>query len=138
MTNEDYRILIVEDDADFREPLVERFTEEKFMVDQAENGEEALARVEENKPDLVLLDIIMPKMNGITFLKELNQKGINEIQIIVLTNMTSHSNVANALQYGAESYLVKAEWDVDQLVDKVRRQLGLTAEEATPERSAEN
>lgn len=124
-----HNILIVEDKDDMRETLADRFREEGFEVEEAKHGQNGLDRVMERKPDMILLDIIMPEMDGVTFLKKLESQGLSDIPVIVLTNLSSHRSVDSALRHGAESFLVKSDWDLKDIVEKVRNEISVPSEE---------
>lgn len=117
------RILIVDDD-----PLIARMYENKirldgYDVDTAANGEEALMMVRKNKPDLILLDIMMPKMNGVETLKALKKDGkTKDIPVIILTNLSDDTkDVERAKAMGAIDYLIKSEISLKELSEKVRK-----------------
>lgn len=118
------KILIVEDDAALREALVTTFTTEGFEASGASDGQEGLKQVAEKKPDLILLDIVMPKMDGITMMHKLQEKpGTKNIPIIFLTNLSDVETISKVVKQGMFDYLVKTEWDIDELVNLVRKRL---------------
>jgi len=94
---------------------------EGFEVLIAHNGEEGLKKALEEKPDLILLDIIMPVMDGLTVLKKLreDERGKN-IPVVALTNLGDIKTVSEVLAHGASDYLIKSEWKLDDLVRKVK------------------
>ncbi|MFC1656768.1 PleD family two-component system response regulator [Patescibacteria group bacterium] len=115
------KILVVEDDKDIRTVLVKKLKLEKFSVSEAKNGKEGLKITKSIKPDLVLLDIQMPVMNGLTYLKKLRAEkwGIN-IPVIMLTNLSEDEKIAEAVQYNASEYLVKTDWKIKEIAQKIR------------------
>ncbi len=119
------RILIVEDDSVLSWVLIKKFKKEGFDVSSAKNGEEGLDVALKEHPDLILLDIIMPKMDGVTVLKKLrvHQWG-SSVPIILLTNLSSVT-VDQEVQDDVSEYLVKADWDIGDVVKKVRAELGI-------------
>lgn len=118
-------ILIVEDDQTLHKALVDKFTREGFLVLQANDGQEGLNQALTNHPDLILLDIIMPKMDGITMLKKLQAtEAGSRIPVIFLTNLTDSSNMAGAMGGGFD-YLVKSDWRIEDVVKKVKEKLGM-------------
>jgi two-component system, OmpR family, alkaline phosphatase synthesis response regulator PhoP len=120
------KILIVEDDESLLKPLVSKFTKEGFNVGKARNGEEGLEQIQKFKPEIVLLDIIMPKMDGLTMLRKMRQMKIGQdIPVIVLTNLSSDDNVAEAIENGAYDYLVKSGWKLEDVANKVKEKLGI-------------
>ena len=117
------KILIVDDTKSYLWILSQTFAKEEFIVSTAENGEEGLALAKEEKPDLILLDITMPKMDGITMAKKLQEDGI-QIPIIFLTNMSDLEHVSEAMQT-SKDYIVKADTSVDDVVIRVKEKLHL-------------
>jgi len=119
-------ILIVEDDSVELKILQDRFGAEGFAVFVARDGAEGLETAISRHPDIILLDVEMPKMDGITMLKNLRQDSWGkEVKVIVLTGYGDAENVIKALEYGAEDYLVKTDQRLDDIVAKVRLRLGL-------------
>jgi len=119
------KILIVEDDSVLSWVLIKKFNKEGFDVLRAKNGEEGLDVALKEHPDLILLDIIMPKMDGITVLKRLrvHQWG-SSVPVILLTNLSSVT-VDQEVQDDVSEYLVKADWDIGEVVKKVKAELGI-------------
>ncbi len=115
-------ILVVENDTVLSGMLMNALTLAGFHVVQAWNGIEGLDAVRAHKPDLMLLDIDMPEMNGITMLKKLHEEG-NRTHAIILTNMNTPEQVANATEEGAYEYLIKADWELDQIVEQIKLKL---------------
>jgi len=119
------KITIVEDEELISKALAGVLEDAGFKVSQAYDGEEGLSMIESEKPDLILLDIIMPKMDGLTMLKKLQEKewGKN-IPIIVLTNLSDDRRVAEAMGRGVYSYLQKTDWRLQDVVEEVKKKLG--------------
>lgn len=106
MTSKKKRILLVEDDSALNDAFSILLNKEKYMVDSAYNGLEALIKIQKNKPDLILLDLLMPVMDGKEFLKTF--ENIEKIPIIIFSNLDSKSEVKEALDLGATRYMLKA------------------------------
>lgn len=130
MTNEskdNKRILIIEDDVPLRNVLREKFTHEGFSVLEANDGEEGLANALSLRPDLILLDIVMPKMDGITMMRKLRQENEwgKSVPIILLTNLSSDDERINkAITDDTPAYyLVKADYTIKDLVEKIKERL---------------
>lgn len=120
------RILIVDDEAPMLQALVGKFTREGFEVLQATNGEEGLAQALGKQPDMILLDIIMPRMDGMTMLKKLREDPVGkEIPVIILTNLSDAKKVVEAMQNGVYDFLIKTDWKLESVVEKVKNRLGL-------------
>lgn len=116
------KILIVEDDKFLRELLSRKLQEEKMDIVQAIDGEEGLKKAEEELPDLILLDLILPGINGFEVLKKLkeNPKTAN-ISVIVLSNLGQKEDVERALTLGAKDYLIKANFTLEEIFDKIKK-----------------
>lgn len=117
------KVLIVEDNKDFLWILRQSFVGKGFSVVFAEDGEEGLKMAEQEKPDLILLDILMPKMDGITVAKRLKEKGIKS-KIIFLTNLMGELPVAEGIVKETD-YIIKSDMSIDQIVAKVKEKLGM-------------
>lgn len=115
------KILLVEDEQDIREAMEEALQEAGFEVITADNGVNGLKAALENKPDLILLDIIMPEMDGHTMLAKLrgDQWGKN-VKVIMLTSMDNVTHVAGAHELNITDYIIKAHSSLDDIVKKVR------------------
>lgn len=114
-------ILIVEDD-----PLMSRlyskvFSIEGYEVITAADGEEALSAVHKNLPTLILLDVMMPKMNGLELLEKLkSDPSTKKIPVIMLTNLAGTADAEKAMTLGAVKYIVKSEYEPKQIVSMVK------------------
>jgi DNA-binding response OmpR family regulator len=122
------KILIVEDEYALLSALAENFIREGFEVIKAKDGEEGLASALEMKPDLILLDILMPKMDGFTVLKKLRQDEWGKhVPVIILTNLSSPANISESLESttteGFQEYLIKSDWKMKDVIEKVREKL---------------
>ncbi len=115
-------ILIVEDDPILSRMYSEKFSFEGFDVAVAKDGREALDLITSKNIDLVLLDIMLPKMSGTDFLKEFksNSKG-KDTPVIVLTNLAEEEEKQKALDLGVKEYLVKAMQTPEQVVEKIKK-----------------
>lgn len=119
-------ILLVEDDLALRKVLVEKMTDEGFVVVEAADGEQGLALANEKHPALIVLDIFMPKMDGITMLSKLRSNDdpwCKNVRVIVLTNSTDASTVAKVSGFGGTDFLIKSEWSLEALVARIRERL---------------
>ena len=119
-----YTILVVEDEVPLLNALVGKFFREGFSVLQAKNGEEGLESALKNRPDLILLDIVMPRMDGMTMLKKLREDAWGKtVEVIMLSNLSELAKVAEAVAQGSYEYLVKSNWKIEDVVTKVRERL---------------
>lgn len=124
MSERPKKILIVEDDTPLLEILQDRFKNEGFDVLTAKDGAEGLKMALDKQPDVILLDIVMPKVGGLTMLKNLRTypSGKN-IRVIVTTNLNDSKEIHEALSLGAHDFLVKSDWSLADLVATVSKQL---------------
>jgi len=121
-------ILIVEDDGSMLEALVEKFSSSKFDVLSARNGVEGLELALSKHPDIILLDIIMPKMDGLSMLRKLKEDRWGAFApVVILTNLSDSQKLSEALEIGVVEYIVKAEVKLSDIVFKVKRVLGMGA-----------
>lgn len=117
-------ILLVEDDRFLRKAAEATLRRHGFIVRTAADGEEALQRVRDEVPDLVLLDLIMPKLQGFEVLRILKQDpATKQIPVVVLSNLGQDSDVQQALQGSAAAYSIKANLSLQDLVTQVQRVL---------------
>lgn len=120
----EYTVLIVEDETALATVLGDKLTAEGFRVLQAADGEQGLEMAVSEKPDLILLDVILPKLNGIDMLKKLRTEPAGKkIPVMMLTNLSDSKNLGEALANGAYDFLVKSDWNIDDLVQNVRAKL---------------
>lgn len=118
------QILIVEDDAFLTEIYQKKFAMEGFGVSVASNGEKGLSDAKKKLPDVILLDILLPKLDGFAVLKALKADSATaNIPVILLTNLGQKDDVEKGLQDGAADYLIKTHFKPSEVVDKVRQVL---------------
>ena len=115
------KILIVEDEADIREAMAEAITSAGFITLTAENGRVGLEIALKEHPDLILLDLMMPVLNGHETLKKLRDDTWGQhAKVIVLTAMDDVTNIATAHQKPINDYIIKAHTSLDELIKKIR------------------
>lgn len=115
------RILIIEDETTLQRALSEFLTAEGFEVLSALDGEEGLGMVREKNPDLVLLDIILPKKDGYEVLAEIKKdEKTTKIPVVLLTNLEAAEDVQRAFDSGATTYLVKSNYKLEDIVKKIK------------------
>ncbi len=118
MTNK--KILIIEDEVTLLEAIEKKLKIEGFQAITAKDGKEGLKKIETEKPDLILLDIMMPVMNGFEVLEEMKRKQyLPKIPVIIISNSGQPVEIEKALKFGVRDYLVKAEFSPDEVLDKV-------------------
>ncbi len=118
------KILIVDDDENLRMVLRDKLSIEGFEVLEAENGKEGLKKAFEIQPDIVLLDIMMPVMDGWEMLGKLkkDERG-KKIKVMMLTVIEDTGSIARLMQDGGSGYVIKTEQSMDSIVDKVKGML---------------
>jgi len=117
-------ILFIEDESALQKTLGEVLRENNYEVISALDGEAGLKLAKTKKPDLVLLDLILPKLSGFEVLKQLKKdEKTKDIPVIVLTNLEGVRDVEKAMELGATTYLVKANYSLKEVVDKVKTAL---------------
>jgi CheY-like chemotaxis protein len=118
------RILLIEDDRFLRKAAEVRLRRSGYEVITAADGEEALAAVHTAAPDLILLDLIMPKLQGFEVLRRLKANDSTKaIPVVVLTNLSQDADRARAMEEGATGYYVKADLSLDQMAETVAKAL---------------
>lgn len=125
MDNQQKKILIVEDDQFLREFYQELLVAENYSVDTAPDGEIGLSKIRSNDYDMVLLDLMLPKKDGVQILRDLKvapPKSPN-ITIVVLTNLGQDSVIKECFDLGADGYLIKSALNPDQVLTEVKSYL---------------
>ena len=124
MSNNKTKILLIEDDSFLLSMYATQFELENFNVITAEDGEKGLKLAKKEIPEIILLDIMLPKMNGFDVLKELKlNKTTSQITVILLTNLSQKSEIEQGLAMNVEGYLIKAHFMPSEVVDKVKQVL---------------
>lgn len=119
-------ILVVEDEALLLQALMDKFETEGFRVLGASDGQAGLDSALKEHPDLILLDIVMPKMDGLTMLKHLrSDEWGKSCQVIVLTNLSDWQKINEAVQHRAFDYLVKTDWKIEDVVKRAKEKMGM-------------
>jgi DNA-binding response OmpR family regulator len=118
------KVLIVEDEVTLRRILEQKFKQEGFEVFTAQDGEEGLTQFQAHAPDIILVDIIMPRMDGMTMLARLRENPKNNnVPVMLLTNLSDGQKVDEGIRHGVYDYLVKSDWRLEDVVRKVRERL---------------
>ena len=116
------KVLVVEDDTFLSGMYVAKLGLENFQVVLASDGKQGLKMVGEEKPDLVLLDIVLPKISGFEILRLMKKdKATRDIPVILLTNLGQKKDVEKGFALGANDYLIKAHFMPSEVVDKVKK-----------------
>jgi DNA-binding response OmpR family regulator len=119
------KILIIEDDKFLRELMTRKLLSLEYEVVSAADGEEGLQKIKSEKPDIVLLDLILPGINGFDVLaKAKKDPQIAKIPIIILSNLGQSEDIEKGLKLGAQDFLVKAHFTPQEIVNKLKSILG--------------
>jgi len=121
------KILVADDENAKRTAVAEALKQAEFEVTEAGNGQIALDKALSEHPDLILLDINMPVMSGLEMLRQLRQDDWGkDAEVLLFTSYANPENASEALKLGAHNFLVKQSFDLDEVVEAVKRQVGLT------------
>lgn len=116
------KILIIDDDPFILDMYAIKFKEGGFSVEIAQDGRVGLEKIKTFQPDLVLLDIVMPTMDGFQMLQELKKDGlINTTKVVLLTNLGQKADVERGMQLGAMDYIIKAHFTPSEVMDKAKK-----------------
>ncbi|MCK5027906.1 MAG: response regulator [Candidatus Pacebacteria bacterium] len=122
------KILIVDDDKIFLKIFRDTLNKDyvgRYDVASAENGEEGLAKIEEFHPDLIVLDIKMPKMDGIEFLRALKEKQCEpQIPVLISSNFSDAEKISEGLELGVKGYVVKSDYSLDGIIKRIESLFG--------------
>jgi len=118
-------ILVVEDDKFLRELLIRKLKDEGFEVSMAVEGKEALRKIKEELPRLILLDLVLPGIDGFGILEQIKKDPqTDKIPVIILSNLGQREEVERGLNLGADDYLIKAHFTPNDIVERIKKLLG--------------
>jgi len=121
MPDKKIKILLVEDEKSIADMYKMKFDREGFEVVYIDNGDGVFKTVVDKKPDIVLLDIILPKVDGFSVLKELKENSkTKKIPVVMLTNLGQEEDIKKGQEFGADGYLVKANLTPTQIVERIK------------------
>ncbi|MBU1148835.1 response regulator [Patescibacteria group bacterium] len=113
-------ILIVEDETAFLYAMQSKLSIKGFNVETATTGEEGLKLVNDQKFDLIILDLLLPKMDGYDLLRELKSNpGTEKIPVVIVSNMSDKENIDSGINLGAKDFIIKSEYNLDGVVNKI-------------------
>lgn len=120
------KVLIIEDDKFLLKLYSDKLSHEGFLVSMAISGEEGLGKVKQEKPDLVLLDVILPQKNGFDILGALKlDPETKDVPVVMLTNLGQDSDIKTGMDLGAADYLVKTDFSITKLPEVVRKHIAI-------------
>jgi two-component system alkaline phosphatase synthesis response regulator PhoP len=124
MANKEISVLIVEDDTMISNMYKLKLENDGYRVITADNGADGLTAAKEKKPDIVLLDIILPQLDGFSVLKEIKgEEKTRKIPVVMLTNLGTEEDIEKGKQFGAEGYIVKANYTPAQVSEEIKKYL---------------
>jgi DNA-binding response OmpR family regulator len=118
------KVLIVEDEPSLSKVLKKKVEQLGYIVMTAADGRAALTKIKSGKPDLIVLDIIMPKKNGIEVLRELRVNLENNVPVLILSNLEGRQDIEASRHYGVTDYVIKADISLRYLTDRIAKILG--------------
>jgi len=119
------KILFIEDESTLQKTFGDILAQDKYKIISALDGKIGLRLAKSEKPDLILLDLVLPSMHGFEVLKRLKQDPETEkIPVIILTNLEKIEDVKEAIELGAKTYLVKTQYRIEEVMEKVKKALG--------------
>ena len=114
------KVLVVEDDKFLRKIIKKKLTTEGYEVIEAVDGEEGIRMAKGKKPDIILLDLVLPEMTGFEVLTKLKEKApVSEIPVIILSNLSGTEEIRKGIKMGASDYLVKAHFNPSEIIIKM-------------------
>lgn len=124
MANMAKKILIIEDDKFLRELIVQKFVKEGYEISESVDGEDGLKKIKASKPDLILLDLILPGIDGFEVLSQIKEnQTLSSIPVIIFSNLGQKEDVEKGLKLGAVDYLIKAHFTPGEIIEKVKNVL---------------
>lgn len=115
------KILVIEDDRFLRELIARKLSDDGFVIIEATDGEEGIKKVKEEKPDLILLDLILPSIDGFEVLSQIKKdENLKSIPVIILSNLGQREEVEKGLKMGAVDYLIKAHFTLGEIIEKMK------------------
>jgi len=115
------KILIVEDDKFLRELITQKLTTEGYEVSEAIDGESGIKKVKEEKPNMILLDLILPGIDGFEVLSQIKEDPVlAQIPVVILSNLGQREDIEKGLKLGAQDYMVKAHFTPGEIIEKVK------------------
>jgi len=118
------KILLVEDDLFLIDIYTTKLRESNFLVEVATEGEEAMRKINDWRPDLLLLDIVLPRIDGWEILKKIRERPeLKDLKVVVLSNLGQAQEVKKGLELGATAYLIKARYTPSEVIEEVKKVL---------------
>jgi two-component system, OmpR family, alkaline phosphatase synthesis response regulator PhoP len=127
MDDNNKKVLVIEDESILLDAIVRALGELDVLVFTAKDGAEGLRSALSNHPDLILLDVVLPSMDGMTVLENLRKdEWGKDVAVIILTNLSKTSILEEGEKHGVRDYMVKTDWKISEVIEKVKKELGLS------------
>ncbi len=124
MSEDQKKVLIIEDEEIIRGILQKKISKEGYQVEVAEDGKEGVEKIREVMPDIIILDIVMPRMDGFAVLEEIKKdESIANIPVIIVSNSGQPVEIDKVKEYGVKDWIVKTEFDPQEVINKIKAQL---------------
>ena len=122
------KILIIDDDEIFAKLLADSLPKDKYVVTHVGNGEDGLKALEKDRPDVMILDLIMPKMGGMQFLEALKKKGGNNVPILISSQLSKIKDVSDGvvagIEVGVKGYIIKSSENMEMIINTIKKTIG--------------
>jgi two-component system, OmpR family, response regulator MprA len=123
------KILLIDDDEIFAKTLMDTLVKDKYTISHFSNGKDGLNELVNNKPDLIILDLIMPQMGGLEFLEALKKIGGNKIPILISSQLSKMEDISTAIvagmDIGVKGYIIKSSENLEMIIGEIDKALGL-------------
>jgi len=120
------KILVVEDETPLLNALCDKLNKENFEAYGAKNGLEGLEMIKTNKPHLIIMDVVMPVMDGLTMLYNLKtDPEMKDIPVIILSNLSDSEDILKAMERSTYDYLIKSDVSLEEVVSRIKNRLGM-------------
>lgn len=119
--SENQKILLIEDDESLRNLLSKKLRSDGLDVVEAVNGEDALEKVQKENPALIILDLVLPLMDGFEVLRKVRHEMLNTMPIIVLSNLGQREDIDRVISFGANDYLIKTNFTPSDVLERVKK-----------------
>ncbi len=115
-------ILIIEDDEFLRGLINKKLTSEGFNIISAVDGEEGIKKTKEQKPDLILLDLVLPNIDGFEVLAKVKaDPNVSSVPVIILSNLSQKEDISKGIKLGAVDYIIKAQFTPEEIAEKIKK-----------------
>ena len=116
------KVLVIEDDTFLRELIVQKLDKEGYEVTEALDGEEGVKQVKTQRPDIILLDLILPGVDGFEVLRQIKEDDATaKIPVLILSNLGQKEDIEKGMKLGAKDFLIKAHFTPGEIIEKIKK-----------------